>query len=118
MKKVLPLLLFVLLAFASCQRGPAIYQLSENPEQMASNAEEFAKQASKRSARYSAEEWQVTIEQFAALTKDFVEKKDQMSQEDIERVDDARLVFIKAVGENGNDELVAQIKEIYSKITK
>ena len=50
MKKVLPLLLFVLLAFASCQRGPAIYQMSENPKEMADNAEKFAKQTMKRAS--------------------------------------------------------------------
>ena len=48
------------------------------------------------------------------MTQDFVAKKPYMSQEDLNRVDAARLVFIKAVNENGNDELVAQIKEAYS----
>ena len=114
MKKVLPLLLFVLLAFASCQRGPAIYQASENPKEMADNAEKFAKQTVKRSSSYNAEEWKVAVEQFAVMTKDFVDKKPLMDQEDVFRFDAARLEFIKAVNENGNDELVAQIKEIYS----
>jgi hypothetical protein len=116
MKKVLPLLLFVILAFASCQRGPVIYQVSNNPKEMADNAEKFAKQTIKRSGSYNAEEWKVAVEQFIAMTKDFVDKKHQMSQDDIFRVDAARLEFIKAVSENGNDELVAQIKEAYSQI--
>ena len=116
MKKVLLLLLFVMLAFASCHREPAIYQMSKNPTEMADNAEKFAKQTTKRSAHYTAEEWQVTVKQFVAMSKDFVDKKPQMSQEDIMRVDAARLTFIKAVGENGNEDLVAQIKEIYSQI--
>ena len=118
MKKVLPLLLFVLLAFASCQRGPAIYQKSDNPKEMADNAEKFAKQTMRRSSSYNAEEWKVAVDQFAAMTKDFMDKKSFMSQEDVFRFDAARLSFIKAVDENGNDELVAQIKEIYSELIK
>ena len=114
MKKVLPLLLLVMLAFASCHRGPAIYQMSENPREMADNAEKFAKQTTKRAPSYTAEEWQVAVEQFIAMTKDYVEKKHHMSEADLNRVDAARLVFIKAVSENGGDELVAQIKEAYS----
>ena len=116
MKKVIPLLLFVLLAFAGCQRGPAIYKVADNPKEMADNAEQFAKQTAKRSSSYTAEEWQVAVDQFVAMTKDFVKKKPRMSQEDQFRVDAARLEFIKAVNENGNDELVAQIKEVYSQI--
>lgn len=116
MKKVLPLLLFVLLAFASCQRGPAVYQVAGNPKEMADNAEKFTKQTVKRSSSYTAEDWQVAVDQFVAMTKDYVEKKHYMSQEDLNRVDAARLEFIKAVSENGNEELVAQIKEVYSQI--
>lgn len=116
MKKVLPLLLFVLLAFAGCQRGPAVYQVSKNPKEMVANAEKFAKQTTDRSASYTAEEWQVAVEQFISMSKDFVDKKRYMRQEDIDRVDAARLVFIKAVGENGSDELAVQIKEAYKMI--
>lgn len=118
MKKVLPLLLFVLLAFAGCQRGPAIYQVADSPKEMADNAEKFAKQTTKRASSYNTEEWQVAVDQFIAMTKDFVEKKHYMSQEDLFRVDAARLQFIKAVSENGNEELVAEIKELYSQINQ
>jgi len=108
--------LFVLLAFAACQRGPAIYQVADNPKEMADNAEKFAKQTTKRASSYTTEEWQVAVEQFIAMTKNFVENKHHMSQEDMFRVDAARLEFMKAVSENGNEELVAQIKEAYSQI--
>jgi hypothetical protein len=116
MKKVLPLLLFVLLAFAGCQRGPAIYKVADNPKEMADNAEQFAKQTAKRASSYTPEEWKVAVDQFITMTTDYVEKKPRMSQEDQFRFDAARLEFIKAVSENGNDELVAQIKEAYSQI--
>ena len=88
--------------------------MSENPREMADNAEKFAKQTTKRAASYTDEEWKVAVEQFIAMTKDYVEKKHRMSEADLNRVDAARLVFIKAVSENGSDELVAQIKEAYS----
>ena len=116
MKKVLPLLLFVLLAFAGCQSGPAIYQMSDNPKEMADNAEKFAKQTTRRASSYNAEEWQIAVDQFVAMTKDYVDKRSLMSQEDQFRFDAARLEFIKAVSENGNDELVAKIKEAYSMV--
>jgi hypothetical protein len=116
MKKVLPLLLFVMLAFAGCQRGPAIYQKSDNPKEMVANAEKFAKQTVKRASSYTPEEWKIAIEQFTAMTKNYVDKKPMMSQEDQFRFDAARLEFIKAVSENGSEELVAEIKEVYSQI--
>ena len=114
MKKVLPLLLFVLMAFASCQRGPAMYQMSDNPQQMVTNAEKFAKQTTKRASHYGAEEWKVAVDQFITMTKDFAEKKHHMTEADLFRVDAARLQFMKAVSEHGNDELISQIKEAYS----
>lgn len=116
MKKVLPLLLFVLLAFAGCHKGPAIYQVSESPKEMVENAEKFAKQTTKRAPSYTAEEWKVAVDQFVAMAKDFVDKKPRMNEADIFRVNDARLEFMKAVSDNGNDELVAQIKELYGQV--
>ena len=116
MKKVLPLLLFALLALASCHREPAIYQFSESPEEMAENAEKFAAQTMKRSAHYTAEDWEFTVEQFVAMTKDYVEKKDLMSPEDVFRADSARLVFTDAVAKNGGEKLVLQTKELFHNI--
>ena len=116
MKKVLPLLLFVLLAFAGCQRGPAIYQVADNPREMANNAEKFAKQTTKRAASYTAEEWQVAVDQFVAMAKNFVENKNSMTEEEIARFNNMRLDFMEAVHTNGNADLTAQIKKVYGKI--
>ena len=90
--------------------------MSNNPKEMVENAEKFAKQTSKRASSYTAEEWQVAVEQFIAMTKDFSDKKHYMSQELLFRADAARLEFMKAVSEHGNDELAAQIKEAYSQL--
>lgn len=116
MKKLLPLLLFVLLAFAGCHHAPATYQVSNNSHEVAFNAENFAKQVAKHSKRYSAEEWQVAIEQFTAMSKDFVEKRAGMTEDEIMRFDNARLQFMSAVDANGGEALVAQVKEIYGRI--
>ena len=85
---------------------------------MVNNAEKFAKETVKRSRHYSDEDWKVTVDQFANMTKDYVDKKDQMSQEDIFRVDSARLEFTKAVAKNGNEKLVVKVKEVYGEINK
>ena len=116
MKKVLPLLLFVLMAFAGCQRGPAEYKLSGKPYEVADNAEKFAEQTAKRSPDYTAEDWQVAVEQFTIMSKDFVEKRKFMSQEDIDRFDRARVDFMKSIDANGTEDLAAQIKAIYSEV--
>jgi predicted small lipoprotein YifL len=49
MKKVFPLLLFVFLAFSSCQKGPVMYTPAEKPAEVVANAEKFVKQTEKRS---------------------------------------------------------------------
>ena len=116
MKKVLPLLLFVLLVFSGCQRGPVVYDFTENPSEVATNAEKFVKQTAKRSSHYTAEDWQVAVEQFVAMSKNFIEKKGYMSQNDIDRFTAARLDFMKSVQTNGTEELALQIKEAYNKM--
>lgn len=116
MKKVLPLLLYVLLAFAGCQRGPVMYTVAERPAEIAANAEKFVKLTEKRSAHYTAEDWQVAVEQFVAMSKNFVDKKSYMSEEDVNRFTAARLNFMKSVETNGTEDLVRQIKEAYSRM--
>lgn len=116
MKKVLPLLLFVLLAFAGCQREPATYQMANSPREMAVNAEKFSKQVSKQSKHYSAEDWQVVEQQFIAMGKNYVENMHLMTEEERMRFDQARLDFMQAVSTNGGEELTARIKADYANI--
>ena len=74
-----------------------MYQMAEKPNEVAVNAEQFVKQTAKRAKHYSAEDWQLAIEQFTAMSKN--------------RVD-----FMKVVTDSGSEELALQIKEIYSNI--
>ena len=116
MKKLLPITMFILLAFAGCQRGPVMYEKSENPRQLVGNVEKFVKQTEKQSKHYSAEDWQVAVEQFVFMSKDYVENRNRLTPEEQMRYDNARVQFVNTAGANGGEELVAQIKEAYNQI--
>jgi len=116
MKKLLPIMMFVLLAFAGCQREPVTYQVTDNPREMATNAEKFVKQVYKQSKHYSAEDWQVAVEQFVAMSKNFVEHRDAMTEEEIMRFNNARLQFMAAIDANGSEELTKQVKDTYARV--
>ena len=116
MKKVLPLLLFVLLAFAGCNSGPAMYEVAEKPSEIVNNAEKFVKQTEKKAKHYSAEDWQVAVEQFIAMSKNYYENVHYLSDEEKMRFDNARIKFMNAITDNGNMEVAKQVKEEYSRI--
>ena len=116
MKKLLPIMMFVLLAFAGCNRQPATYQMAENPSEMVANAEKFVNQVSKQSKHYGDEDWQEAVQQFVAMSKNFVEQRQRMTNEEIMRFDNARLQFMSAVETNGSIEIAKQVKEAYSMV--
>ena len=116
MKKVLPLLLWVLMAFAGCQRGPAMYEPAEKPSQVIDNVEKFVNQTEKRSKHYSAEDWQVAVEQFVTMSKSFMENRHYLTTEDQMRFDNARVKFMGAIDANGTAEIAKQVKEAYGNL--
>lgn len=118
MKKILPIVMFVLLVFAGCQRGPATYQMANSPREVATNAEKFAKQVEKRSKHYSAEDWQVTLDQFVAMSKDYVGNWKIMTDDEIMRFDKARLQFMDAVHTNGSEDIAIEVKKIYGDLVR
>ena len=109
-------MLFVLLAFAGCQKGPAMYERAENPRQFVGNVEKFVKQTSKRSKHYSEEDWQVAVKQFIAMSKDYVENMNYLTADEQMRYDYARLQFMSAIDANGTEAITAQVKEEYSRV--
>ena len=114
MKKILPLLLFVLLAFAACQRGPATYEITQNPHEIAVNAEKFVNQVDKSSRHYSAEEWDAAFEQFVQMSKNYFEFGNLMTSEERMKFDNARVKFMAAIDANGTEELALRVKKMYS----
>ena len=115
MKKLLPVIMFVLLAFAGCQRELATYQMTENPREMAPNAEKFVKQVSKQSKHYDAKDWHFAVDGFILMSKNFVENRDAMTEEEIMRFDKARLQFMESVDANGSEEIAMLVKDAYSR---
>ncbi len=116
MKKVLPLVLFVLLAFAGCQRGPATYEYTQNPRELVVNAEKFVKQVEKKSKHYSAEDWDEAIFQFVQMSKNYVEFGTLLTSEEQMQYDNARVKFMHAIDANGTEEMALRVKEEYAKL--
>ena len=116
MKKVLPLLVFVMLAFAGCQRGPATYEYTKNPHEIAAHAEKFTKQVNKQSKHYTTEDWNFAIDQFVSMSKNYYEFGNLMTTEEQIRYDNARIQFTDAVFTNGSEEMAVQVKKVYSEL--
>ena len=93
-----------------------MYTIAENPAEVATNAEKFVKQTEKRSSHYTTEDWQVAVNQFVDMSKNFIDKKDYMCEEDVNRFTAVRLNFLKIVQKNGSDDLARQIKEAYNNL--
>ena len=77
---------------------------------------QFQTQQKKSSKHYSAEDWQVAVEQFVVMSKDYAENLQYLTAEEQMRFDNARLKFMGAIDANGNMEIAKQVKEIYSKV--
>lgn len=116
MKKVLPLLLLVLLAFAGCQSSPAMYEMSNNPRELVPHAEKFVNQVEKKSKHYSAEDWNTTVEQFVAMSKNYVEFGAKLTEEEQMKYDNARVKLMHAIDVNGTEEVAKQVKEAYARL--
>jgi hypothetical protein len=116
MKKVLPLVLFVLLAIAGCQRGPATYVITQNPREIAINAEKFANHVEKLSKHYTAEEWDAAFDQFVQMSKNYYEHAGALTNDEQMKYDNARVKFMHAIDANGNEDLARRVKEEYARI--
>lgn len=118
MKKVLPLFLLALLAFAGCQRGAATYEISNSPSELVPHAEKFVNQVEKKSKHYSAEDWDAAVEQFVAMSKDYVDKAGHLTQEERMKFDNARVKFMSAIDANGTEEVAMKVKKVYAELMR
>lgn len=116
MKKILPLVLFVLLAFAGCQSGPATFEKADNPSEFIAHVEKFVNQVDKKSKHYNAEDWDAAINEFLLMSKNYVAIKGKFTQDDQMKYDNARMKFIYAIDANGTEEMVLKVKEEYARI--
>ena len=116
MKKLLPLLLVIMLAFAGCQSGPATYEMAENPQEIIAHAEKFVGQVSKKAKHYNAEDWDAAINQFVQMGKNYSEYKPFFSEQLQMQYDNARMEFMRAVDANGGEELALRVKKEYNAI--
>ena len=116
MKKYLPLLLFVLLAFAGCQSGPATFEKADNPREFVAHVEKFVNQVDKKSKHYNAEDWDAAINEFVRMSKNYVAIQNQFTPEDQMNYDNARMKFMYAIDANGTEEMVLKVKEEYARI--
>ena len=93
-----------------------MYEMTENPRQVVANAEKFMKQTEKKAKRYSAEDWQVAVQQFVAMSKNYYENVQFLSNEEQMRFDNARVKFMSAIITSGHEDVAKQVKEEYSRI--
>lgn len=115
MKKVLPLLLIIMFAFVGCQSGPATYEMADNPKDIVAHAEKFASQVSKKAKHYNAEDWDAAINQLVQMGKNYSEYKPFFSEQLQMQFDNARMEFMRAVDDNGGEELALRVKKEYAK---
>lgn len=93
-----------------------MYEMSQNPSEVIKNAEEFVNKTAKRSPRYSDADWKSALEQFIVMSKNYMENKGKMSQQEQDRFTAARLKFMSAIEAAGNEKIAMEVKEAYSSL--
>ena len=116
MKKYLPILLFVLLAFAGCDKKPAEYKLSVEGKNIIENTDAFTSEVLKNGPKYSAEDWEFVTEQFVMMCKDYKENEWRLFEADRNLYQQARAKYIKALDATNNPELQAANKKLFNNI--
>lgn len=101
------------MVFVGCQRGPIMYQKAENPSQFIGHVEKFVNETEKKSKHYSEMDWQIAVEQFVAMSKDYVENGQYLTSDERMRFDNARVKFMSSIDANGTIEIAKQVKEAY-----
>ena len=116
MKKYLPLLLMGMLALGGCQSKPATYEEAQAPNELVPHAEKFVNDVAKKSKHYTAEDWDMVIEQFVQMSKNYVEMRRYLTTEQQMKFDNTRVKFMSAVDASGQENLASRVKEEYSKV--
>ena len=108
--------MFVLFAFAGCQPKPATYEYSDDPQVMLDNCDKFVNYTFEKSKKYTEEDWEVTIDQFIYMCKNYKTCEWQLFEPDRERFQANLVKFMKAVDATGDIDMALGIKERFSKV--
>lgn len=116
MKKYLPILLFVLLAFVGCDKKPAEYQLSIEGKNIIENTDAFTSEVLKNGPKYTAEDWEFVTVQFGMMCKDYKENEWRLFDNERNLYQQARMKYIQALDATNNPELQAANKKLFNDI--
>ncbi len=116
MKKLLPLFMFALLAFAGCHPQPAVYEDAKDPHAVLANCDKFVNYTFEKSKRYTAEDWNATIDEFVHMCKNYKEVERLLPEDERERFHADLVKFMKAVDATGNVDMALDIKAKYAEV--
>ena len=78
--------------------------------------EKFVNKVDKKSKHYSAEDWNVAIDQFVAMCKNYVEIGGRLTAEEQMKYDNARVKFMHSIDANGTEDMAKRVKEEYARV--
>ena len=116
MKKLLPLFIIALLAFAGCHPQPAVYEYSNDPQTVLDNCDKFVNYTFNKSKRFNEEDWNATIDEFVHMCKNYKEVEWQLFENDRQRFQADLVKFIQAVDATGNVDMALDIKAKYAEV--
>lgn len=109
-------MMFVLLALAGCHTTPATFEFSDDPQTVLDNADKFVDYTFDKGKRYTAEDWDLTIDEFTTMCKAYKICEWQLFENDRERFQRTLNKFIQAVDATNDADLAARVKERYGKV--
>lgn len=116
MKKYLPILLLMMLAFVGCNSGPAIYEGSTS-ENLIKNSEKFVRQTERECSKYTWNEWGNSLQYYTHMLKDFSNLQTELNDNDKHEFRTIRIRYTEAVSKSGfedSDAVVDKAKALYS----
>lgn len=119
MKKYLPFLMLIALAFVGCNSGPAVYEDS-TPENFIKNSEKFVRQTEKNCSKYTSwDEWQKSLEYYTHMLKDFSNLKTELNDNDIQEFRKIRIRYCDATAKTefeDKEAVIEKAKDLYNRI--
>ena len=83
---------------------------------MIPHVEKFVNQVEKKSKHYKAEDWNAAVDQFVAMSKNYIDKSAYLTNEEHMKFDNARVKFMNAIDAHGTEEVAMQVKKVYAEL--